>query len=148
MSKFQEILSGEGLTKDQDAELVNLGWFVVNDGEYLDIQFEVMLLDESSAHCRLSMNVQFTIHHNDKSIFLIFGNNEGDGFNSFVDMSLSDLNLLSSFDKTFDELQKSNKANRHIRTSKALHLIKLYPESFEYIRKVAITELEKWLKVD
>lgn len=146
MNKLEGIFLNEGLTSEQEAELEKLGWFVMNQGDYLDIQFEVTYEEETEEHDRFSMNLQFTVGHDRKDSYLVLGDNLGDGFNSHVDINLDNLNLLESFDNVMTKLQSADQSMVHLPMSKALHLARTYPECYEDIRKEGITTLENWLK--
>lgn len=148
MNKLEGIFLNEGLTSEQEAELEKLGWIVMNQGDYLDIQFEVTYEEETDKHDRYSINLQFTVGHDRKESYLVLGDNLGNGFNSHVDISLDNLELLESFDNVMTRLLNADQSKVHLPISRALHLARKYPECYEGIRKEGITKLESWLKAE
>lgn len=146
MNKLQSIFSNEGLTKEQESELGKLGWHIINDGAYLDIQYEETYLEESTNNYRHSMNVQFTVDYENKGYYLVLGNNEGSGFNSFADINLENTNILESFDEMLNKFINDSQNKSRLSGLDSLSLIKKHPEHIESIRTGAIADLEKWLK--
>ena len=146
MNTIQRIYLNEGITKEQESELGKIGWFVMNEGEYLDIQFETTYLKKDND--RLSMNVQFTADLERKACYLTLGNNQGDGFNSLVDINLKNLDLLASLDQVIGKLLNADQEQVHLPVSKALQLIRQNPKSYEAIRTDGVMKLESWLKAE
>ena len=94
MSALSSVFDSKSIPQSLMDELRSMGFSCYNqDGNYIDLQFDVTYLEETRKHDRYSLNIEVSFHLEDNHVSVSLGTNLGDGFNSEYEIAYYDQNI-------------------------------------------------------
>lgn len=85
------------------------GWTLYNNSDYIDYEKEISITDEHGLGEPFdSLNMQVTLDVQNNSLYAVIGENNGSGFNAFMQIGGEGIKRLPSRESIFGQLKEEN----------------------------------------